>query len=197
MLKRSWFAAVFCGCAIVACPGSHTLNAQSVTSSKMLVNVTGEFREDGSCQVFADGEPVFRPADSARTTYIHDGILSLSPAAFDAHEVWCGLHGPEQLMAPLDLSERLFMVLLYAPSGKLAQAHSYEVRTETPSAENADHVVGAALFGVSRQLSSDSSPIGEGVTYLEGIRGAVGITHVEANRIVGKFTFVAQPARSM
>ncbi len=189
MFTRSWFAAL-CGCAIAACSGSHTLTAQSVASSKMPVSIRGEFREDGSCQVFADGRAMFNPADSARTLYIHDGILSALPSVFDAHEIWCGLRGPEQLMAPLDLSARRLMVLLYAPSGKLVQARSYEVGTGAATTENADHLAGVAVFGVQRRSARSRTKTRLG--YLEGRRGVVEITHVDTGRVVGTFAFVAR-----
>ena len=198
MIKRPRLARIFCGCVLAAFSGGTPVFAQQdATARKTLVNVTGEFREDGSCQVFADGKAVFNPADSARTTYIHDATLNLAPSGFDAHELWCAPQGPQQPMPPIDLQERVFVVLLYAPNGQLAKPRSYEVRNGIPTSEAASRLVSTALFGMSPQVTADSLPIRIGLVYLTGIRGTVDITRVEANRIVARFAFEAQPARSL
>ena len=204
MMKRRSLVRVLCGCVIAvssggaAAPGSTLLLAQGSTSTKGLVNVTGEFREDGSCQVFADGRPVFNPSDSAQTTYIHDATMNLAPRGFDAHELWCAPSGPRQpTIPPIDLEARSFVVLLYAPSGQLVQPRTYDVRSGIPTSEAANRLVGAGLFGMSPQVTVDSLPIQIGVVYLMGIRGTVDIIRVDANRVVAKFAFGAQPARSL
>lgn len=161
------------------------------------MSVTGEFREDGSCQVFADGAAVFSPADSARTTYIHDATLNLAPSGFDAHELWCAPKGPQQPMPPIDLNERAFVVLLYAPNGQLVTPRLYDVRNGIPTSEAASRLVGTALFGMSPQVTVDSLPIRIGLVYLTGIRGTVDVTRVDADHVVARFTFDAQPARSL
>ncbi len=203
MMKRPSFMRVLCGCVIAASCGAATpdsipLLAQGSTPRKALVNVTGEFREDGSCQVFADGKPVFNPSDSAQTTYIHDATMNLAPGGFDAHELWCAPSGPEQpTIPPIDLQARSFVVLLYAPNGQLAQPRTYDVRAGIPTSEAANRLVGTGLFGMSPQVTEDSVPIQIGLVYLMGIRGTVDIIRVDANRVVAKFAFGAQPARSL
>lgn len=199
MMKSPCLIRIFCcGCAIAASSVSVTLPAQqNAMARRGLVKVTGEFRDDGSCQVFADGKAVFNPADSARTTYIHDATLNLAPSGFDAHELWCAPRGPQQPMPPIDLQERVFVVLLYAPNGQLAKPRSYDVRAGIPTSEAASRLVGAALFGMSPQVTVDSLPIRIGLVYLTGIRGTVEITRVEANMVVASFAFDAQPARSL
>ncbi len=198
MMTRQFLTGVIFSIAIGACDGCADLKAQNIpATSSMLVHVTGEFFEDGSCRVDADGVSLFQAGDSARTTYVHDASLNIAPSGFDAHELWCTARGPQQpMLPPLDLHERLFVVLLYAPNGHLATVQRYEVRTGIPIAAVADHLVGAALFGMSPQLTSDSLPVRVGVVYLTGIRGSVDITHVEASRVVAKFSFEAQTARS-
>jgi hypothetical protein len=199
---------MFCGCVIAASSGgvtlgstmfgSATLLAQGSTPRKGMVTVTGEFREDGSCQVFADGKAVFPPSDSAQTSYIHDATLNLAPSGFDAHELWCAPSGPQQpTIPPIDLQARSFVVLLYAPNGQLAQPRTYDVRAGIPTSEAANRLVGAGLFGMSPQVTVDSLPIQIGLVYLMGIRGTVDITRVEAHLVVAKFAFDAQPARSL
>jgi hypothetical protein len=164
---------------------------------KAAVSVTGEFREDGSCAVFADGVAVFKPTDSAQTSYIHGASLNLAPTGFDAQEVWCAPKGPEQPMPPLDYKERLFVVLLYAPAGKLVQLRSYDVRTGIPTVTTASHLVGAALFGMTPQVSNDSMPIRVGLMYLSGIRGKVAVTRVDTDHLVATFRITAQRTLSM
>ena len=198
MMKRPCLVRIFCGCVIAASSGSAALLAQQdATVRRALVKVTGEFRDDGSCEVFADGKAVFDPADSAQTTYIHDATLNLAPSGFDAHELWCAPRGPRQPMPPIDLQERAFVVLLYAPNGQLAKPRSYDVRAGIPTSEAANRLVGAALFGMSPQVTVDSLPIRIGLVYLTGIRGTVDVTRVEANRVVARFAFDAQPARAL
>jgi hypothetical protein len=203
MRKKPWLTRVFCGCVIAACSGGAgfddaLLLAQGSTPRKGLVTVTGEFREDGSCQVFADGKPVFNPSDSAQTAYIHDATLNLAPSGFDAHELWCAPSSPQQpTIPPIDLEARSFVVLLYAPNGQLAQPRRYDVRAGIPTSEAATRLVGTGLFGMSPQVTVDSLPIQIGLVYLMGIRGTVDIIRVDASRVVAKFAFDAQPARSL
>jgi hypothetical protein len=159
--------------------------------------VTGEFRADGSCQVFADSVPVFRPADSAETTYIRGATFNIAPSGFDAHEVWCAPHSPERPMPPLTPSERAFVIMLYAPTGQLAAPRSYEIIVGLPTAEFAPYRAGAALFGMSPQMLNDTMPLRMGLMYLAGSRGTVAITHVNADRIVGTFSIGAQRALTM
>lgn len=196
-MKSPLFAGAFRGCVLAACVSVGLAAQQSPSARNGLVHVTGEFLDDGSCRVVADGRSLFQTADSAQTTYVHDASLNIAPAGFDAHELWCTVRGPQQpLLPPVDLHERLFVVLLYAPNGQLARKQRYDVLTGIPTAAVADHVVGAAIFGMSPQLTSDSLPVRLGVVYLTGIHGSVDITRVEAARIVAKFSFDAQTARS-
>jgi len=171
--------------------------AQVVDANTKTVHVTGEFRADGTCEVFADGVPVFGPAESARTLYVHDGILGLPPAGFDAHEVWCGVRGFAQILTPLDINERSFLLLLYAPSGQLAQTRVYRVTFETVADTDAGRVVSAALFGMSRHESNDSTNVPVGRSYLSGISGTMEITQVDSEKIVGRFNFEATAIRTL
>ena len=197
MLGSSWFVTVFCGCAIAAASGNQAQEPRSAASSDTLVRITGEFRKDGSCQVFADGKAVFTPGDSARTFYIHDGLPDLAPEGFDAHEVWCGLHGLGDLLTPIESRDRRFMVLLYAPSGRLAQTRTYDVRAEPPSAADAGHVLGAALLGMPPLPNRDSGPTRGGLNYLIGTRGTLTITRVDDEKIIGKFAFDSRADRTL
>lgn len=175
-----------------------TLRAQSqVPPSKAGVEITGEFRDDGSCQVFANGAATFQATDSAQTTYIRGATINLAPAGFDAHEIWCAPKSPEQPMLPLDASDRVFIVMLYAPSGKLAESRSYEVRLGLPTPAVAPYRAGAALFGMSQQKFNDTLQVRMGILYLAGTRGTVVITRVGSDRIAGTFTIHAQPALTM
>lgn len=196
MIKSPLLLRVLCGSACTIF--SAALHAQSPTPRiRIAVEVTGEFREDGSCQVFSDGVPVFHAADSAQTTYIRGATLNIAPSGFDAHEVWCGPRSTEQPMPPLDQTERAFVVMLYAPTGKLAEPRSYEVRTGLPTPETAPYRAGAALFGMSPQMLNDTMPLRIGLLYLAGSRGSVIITRVDVERIVGTFAIGAQRALTM
>ena len=174
------------------------LHAQSNPRSiKSVVQVTGEFRENGSCQVFADGAAVFHPADSAQTTYIRGATLNIAPNGFESHEIWCGPRSTEQPMPPLDSAGRMFVVMLYAPTGKLAKPRVYEVRPGLPTRVNAPFRAGAALFGVSPQMLNDTMPMRIGLIYLAGSRGKVVITRVSGERIVGTFAISTRLALTM
>lgn len=174
------------------------LSAQSPhPRSGVGVEITGEFREDGSCQVFADGIATFQSIDSAQTTYIRGATLNMAPAGFDAHEVWCAPRSPEQPMLPLAATDRVFIVMLYAPTGKLAEPRSYEVRVGLPTRKVAPYRAGAALFGMSQQKFNDTLPVRVGLLYLAGTRGTVVITRVAKDCIVGTFSIHAQPALTM
>ena len=175
-----------------------SLRAQPAERSiRRTVVVTGEFSESGSCQVYADGAPVFRPADSAATTYIRDATLNIAPSGFESHEIWCGPRSTEPPSPPLDGKERMFVVMLYAPSGALARPRTYQIRAGLPTPENAPFRAGAALFGVSPQMLNDTMPIHFGVLYLAGSSGTVVITRVTAERIVGTFTIHTRPALTL
>lgn len=151
------------------------------------VHVTGEFRADGTCQAFADSVPVFQPSDSAATTYLRSGTINVAPAGFDAHEVWCEPHSGGQPKAGLLPTDRVFVVMLYAPTGKLAEPRSYEVRFGLPSREVAPYRAGAALFGMSAQMINDTLPLHSGAIYMVGSSGIVTITMVEGDRVIGTF----------
>jgi hypothetical protein len=174
-----------------------SLHAQSPRPVKTTVLVTGEFRENGSCQVFADGVAVFHLADSAETTYIRDATLNVAPSGFESHEIWCGPRSADQPAPPIDANERMFVVMLYAPTGTLAKPRTYQIRAGLPTRENAPFRAGAALFGVSPQMLNDTMPIHFGLLYLAGSRGNVVITHVMAERIVGRFTIHTRQALTM
>ncbi|MEO9226728.1 MAG: hypothetical protein ABI328_10140 [Gemmatimonadaceae bacterium] len=151
------------------------------------VHVTGEFRDDGTCQVFADSARVFQPLDSAATTYIQSGTINVAPPGFDAHEIWCEPHSGGEPRAGLLPTDRVFVVMLYAPTGKLAEPRSYEVRFGLPSRDVAPYRAGAALFGMSAQMLNDTLPIHSGAIYMVGSSGIVSITRVDGGRIAGKF----------
>lgn len=151
------------------------------------VHVTGEFRADGSCQVFADSVPVFQPWDSAATTYLRSGTINVAPPGFDAHEIWCEPHSGGQPKAGLLPTDRVFVVMLYAPMGKLAEPRSYEVRLGLPSRDVAPYRAGAALFGMSAQMINDTLPLHSGAIYMVGGSGTVTVTLVENDRVAAKF----------
>lgn len=159
--------------------------------------ITGEFREDGSCQVFADDVAAFPPSDSARTTYIRGATINLAPAGFDVHEIWCAAKSPDQPMLPIAATDRVFVIMLYAPTGKLAEPRNYEIRLGLPTQETAPFRAGAALFGMSQQKFNDTLPVRTGLLYLAGTRGTVVITRVVKDGIVGTFSIHGQPAYTM
>jgi hypothetical protein len=169
----------------------------SAARSKAGVEVTGEFRDDGSCQVFANGVPTFQIIDSAQTTYVRGATLNMAPAGFDAHEIWCAPKSPEQPMLPLVAADRVFIVMLYAPTGKLVEPRIYEIRLGLPTPDTAPYRAGAALFGMSQQKFNDTLQVRIGLLYLAGTRGNVVVAHVDSARIVGSFTIHAQPAFTM
>ena len=174
------------------------LHAQSAERSRNhTVLVTGEFSESGSCQVYADGIPVFQPTDSAETTYVRDATLNIAPRGFESHEIWCGPRSPEPPSPPLDGKARMFVVMLFAPSGTLARPRTYQIRGGLPTPGNAPFRAGAGLFGVSPQMLNDTMPIRMGVLYLAGSRGTVVITRVSEERIVGTFSIHTVPALTL
>lgn len=182
----------------VFCILSAPLHSQSGRPYKpATVVMTGEFREDGSCQIFADGTPVFSPSDSAVTSYIRGATVNVAPAGFDAHEIWCAPRSEDRPMPPLDARERSFVMMIFPPAGMLAEPKVYEMRMGLPSVATASSHAGGALFGVSPQIKSDSMPIRIGMVYLVATQGTLTITSATENRIVGKFVARAQPTLSM
>ena len=174
------------------------LSAQAPAAPiKLAVEVTGEFSSDGTCRVFADGVPVFRAVDSAQTSYIRAAVLNVAPPGFDTHEVWCGPRSTEEPMPPLDQAERMFVIMLYAPTGQLAQPRTYEIRAGLPTPEVAPYRAGAALFGVSPQMLNDTMPLRMGLLYLAGSRGSVEVTQVGEKHVVGTFSIHTQRALTM
>ncbi|MEO6864960.1 MAG: hypothetical protein ABI229_05885 [Gemmatimonadaceae bacterium] len=175
-----------------------SLGAQIPTRPfKASMEITGEFRENGSCQVFADGVAVFHPADSAQTTYIRGATLNIAPIGFESHEIWCGPQTSEDPAPPTDSTGRMFVVMLYAPTGTLTKPRSYQVRPGLPTRERAPYRAGAALFGMSPQMINDTMPIAMGLIYMAGNRGKVVITRVSPARIVGAFAIHARLGLTM
>jgi hypothetical protein len=160
-------------------------------------DLTGAFRDDGTCQVFANGSPTFAPADSAETTYIREGTFNMAPPGFEVHEIWCAPRSPDEPMLPITANDRVFIVMLFAPTGKLAQPRTYQVHLGLPSSEKAPYRAGAALFGMSQQKINDTLPLRTGLLYLAGTRGTVTITQVAPERIVGTFLIHAQASITM
>ncbi len=173
------------------------LQAQARSSRTVAVQVTGEFREDGSCQVFANGVPVFSAADSARTTYVRGAMLNTAPSGFETHEVWCTPRSPDQPMPPLDYTERLFVIMLFAATDKLAQPRRYTVRTGMATPATAPYRANAALFGMTPKIPDDTMPIRIGLIYLAGTSGSFIVTRVDPERVVGTFSMRAQRALTL
>jgi hypothetical protein len=184
--------------AMLAAAFGSTMFAQSARGAQPpAVSVTGEFREDGSCQVFADGVPAFQPADSARTTYIRGAMLNTAPSGFETHEVWCAPAGPDQPMPPLDDSERAFVIMILAPTDQLARVRIYTVRTGMATPATAPWRANAALFGMTPRVRDDTKAIRIGLIYLAGTSGKFAVTRVDSARVVGKFEMRAQRALSL
>jgi hypothetical protein len=158
------------------------------TRIKETEHVTGEFRPDGTCQVFVDSMPVFHPADSAGTTYLRSGTINVAPAGFDAHEIWCEPHTGGVPRAGLLPTDRVFVVMLYAPNGELAKPRSYEVHLGLPSMKTAPYRAGAALFGMSVQMLNDTLSTGLGTMYMVGSSGQVIIERIDGDRVVATFS---------
>jgi hypothetical protein len=176
----------------------HSLDAQSPTRRGASgVNITGEFKANGTCEVFADGVPVFHSADSAQSTYIRGAMLNTAPSGFETHEVWCTPKSPDQPMPPLDASERAFVVMMSARSGMLIEPRSYLVRTGLATSRTAIRQANAALFGMTPQILDDSIPLRVGLMYLAGTRGTFVVTLVDSVRVVGTFSMRGQKALTM
>lgn len=161
------------------------------------MNVTGEFRLDGSCTVLANGVSVFTDADSARTTYIRGAMLNAAPPGFETHEIWCAPRSEDRPMPPLDARERAFVFVIFPRAGTIVSAQSYRVRTGSATASTASGQANAALFGMSAQAKGDSMPIRIGMVYLAATRGNLVISRASEDRIIGSFSIKAQPALSM
>lgn len=201
MIRSQTLLRLFCtwicmlgACTTFAAPLQAQSNARTFKSS---MEVTGEFRENGSCQVFADGVAVFHPADSAHTTYVRGATLNIAPSGFESHEIWCGPQSSEEPAPPIDSAGRMFVVMLYAPAGTLAKSRSYQIHPGLPTRERAPFRAGAALFGMSPQMINDTMPIAMGLIYMAGNRGKVVITRVSRERIVGTFAIHARLALTM
>ncbi len=170
---------------------------QAASRARPAVLITGAFHEDGGCEVFADGIPVFSALDSARTSYIRGAMLNTAPSGFETHEVWCAPRSDDQPMPPLDARERAFVIIAFPPAGTLLAARTYLVRTGMATPATAARQANAALFGMSPPSAADSTTIRIGMVYLAGTRGTFTVTRASELQVVGTFSMHGQRALSM
>lgn len=202
-----WFGGALCGCVIAAGPNAIARYAQRrvptiAAPSKKLIKITGEFREDGSCQVFADGKSVFEPADSAETLHIRDAAVTLSADGIDVHQLVCGKQAlrdsvegsaaSTDLRTPVTPDMRVLTIVLYSPTGSPVRTRSYGVQAEPPTAQTADRVATVGLVKVVSAMNSKSTAVPVGLTYFVGKRGTVEVLRFEKDVVIAKFALVAE-----
>lgn len=187
-----WAAAAF------AVPAEAQRGLRQIHSRpRSAVLITGAFHEDGACEVFADGIPVFSALDSARTSYIRGAMLNTAPSGFETHEIWCTPRSDEQPMPPLDARERAFVIIAFPAAGTLLAERTYQVRTGMATTLTAPQQANAALFGATPPSTADSTTIRIGMVYLAGTRGTFIVTRVTEHKVVGTFSMRGQRALSM
>lgn len=198
---------VVCGSMIAIGPTAIALPAQHgirpiAASAKKLIKITGEFREDGSCQVFADGKPVFAPADSAVTLRIRDAAVGLIGDGIDVHQLVCGKQSLKDsvegsaastdLRKPVTPDMRVLTIVLYSPTGSPARARTYNVQPEPPTPQTADRVATVGLLKVVTEKNNESAAVPVGLIYFVGKRGTVEVLRFEKDIVIAKFALVAE-----
>ncbi len=192
MFARVLAIMVFTATVLGACGSS----APYAVVRGITVRIAGEFRPDGTCTVSADSVPIFAESEKPRTIYLRGRALNMAPDGFDVHEIWCAPITAGEPMLPDQPNERAFFINVYAPSGKLAPAQHYMVRRGLPTSGSAiGPAVRANVLLFGHDTTSRAS--GPGNVYLTGAVGDLNLTQVDSARVVGTFSAIAVPERSM
>lgn len=161
--------------------------------SKEEVEITGEFRADGSCQATAAGRPLFASSESARTFYRPPIATALPPGGSVEHDISC-VSGES---SSSDLRSLLLQIpvfrLGHPPTGTytilhLATLHGSEMTLDGAYFDPRRYGLGTRGAG----LGGDA-----GNVYLTGTKGTVQFTKIDSTGVVGTFRFKAIRAWSM
>ena len=148
--------------------------------SKDDVELTGEFRPDGSCDVKANGKPMFTTDDGARTTYIqapggksvlHGGVI---------HLITCTSARPSKSHAMLTLT-------FAGPAAKSAPVGSYSIVPGAFGQAAPMSIWGSYMDPAHFGRWTRGAGLGgfNGVMIVAGRTGAVQFTQLDSDRVVG------------
>lgn len=148
--------------------------------SKADVELTGEFRTDGSCDVKADGRPMFTADDSARTTFIPASRGNPALHGKALLQVFCAAAHP-------GASNAILMLTIAGPPGESAPLGSYSIVRgpfdQAPPMSMWGAYMDPAHFG--RWTRGAGLGGFNGVMTIAGRTGAVEFTQLDSARVVG------------
>ena len=157
--------------------------------SKEEVEITGEFRADGSCQARAAGRPLFGSSDSARTFYEPPIATALPPGGSVEHDLFCypGESGSTDSRSFL-LQIPVFR-LGQPPTGTYTIMHSATLRGSEMTIDGAYH--DPRRFGLGTPGAGFGGDAGH--VYLTATK----FTKIDSTGVVGTFRFMAIRTWSM
>ena len=170
----------------------------SLLPSRPAIEITGEFRSDGSCDVRAGGVSLYSAADRARTMYEASDAFDPEPPAGGRHAV----HTVRCLPAApglLPVDRRDFAMLIAVPGAGLAPSGTYTVAPHGLE-RGAPMTMNAAYFDPRRY--GPGTP-GAGLfdlgcdVYLGTTSGTARFTRIDSARVVGTFRMQAERRWSM
>jgi len=157
------------------------------------IEITGEFRANGSCQAQAAGRSLFDPSDSARTFYKPPIATALPPGGSVAHDIFC--------KAGHSGSSGSGSLLLQIPVFRLGQppTGTYTIM-RSAALHGSEMTIDGAYFDSRRYgLGTPGAGFGgdAGNVYLAAKKGTVQFTRIDSAGVVGTFRFIAVREWSM
>ena len=144
--------------------------------SKAPVDISGEFRSDGSCTVRIGGYPLFSAADSARTSYVAGGIENLAPDGYTVHQIDC-----RRAATPQDWNRSVVM-MFSLPSGARASIGKYAVVNGVPFTTKPMTLEGGFFDPRYDAGTPGSGTADAGKVYLEAISGEANFSRIDSAR---------------
>jgi hypothetical protein len=144
--------------------------------SKTPVDVSGEFRSDGSCNARIGGSPLFSELDSARTTYLSGGIVNMAPGGYEVHVIDC-----RRAASPPDWNRAVhFMFSL--PAGARAPLGRYTLVGGGPLTSAPMTMQGAFFDPRYDAGTPGSGTAAGGQVYLRSISGEANFSRMDSAR---------------
>ncbi len=165
--------------------------------SRSEVEITGEFRADGSCSVSVNNSPVFGVRDSARTQY-EIGDPGAAPDGYEQRFLMC--EALRDIQKPLlrGLTQQLFLIF-NIPRGTQTSIGNYEVRD--PNIQNyRAGTIGGLLFDSRYEAGTRGSGFGGagGEIHLKTVSGTVTFVRLDTTHaVIGTFRMRARREWSM
>ena len=168
----------------------------TITRSPKPVEITGEFFKNGTCQVAADGVPLFAPAEQPRALYESGRGSNVAPKGYVLHEIFCS---PLRHGIPTLAGDRLFSFSFAVKGEGPATPGTYLVREHAAMRSAPMTIAGSYLDPRHYAPGTPGAPgMGfGGKVFLIGVSGTASFSRLGQPGVVGQFRFQAVRRWSM